>query len=143
MISVMRIPLLARWTIAAAVTVSSAGCALHGEVSGGTGPEPVESGVIVPSDPPKPPTECIGAVRYDMELVATDLDGVPAMCFKVGSTLRMQGIGPGELTVKPESSTSVHYEGGVDDVRFDRAGKVTLTFPVDAETRTIVVTVKS
>jgi hypothetical protein len=44
---------------------------------------------------------------------------------------------------EPESLVSQSYEGGVVDIRFVRAGTVTVTIPMEQQTYTITVVVVS
>jgi len=91
----------------------------------------------------KPTSTCYGAVRKDVEVQDTELAVVKSMCFHVGGVLRLKGIGPGLVTATPTSKASQHYEAGVVDVQFVRAGTVTVTIPLDEETYTITVVVVS
>ena len=91
----------------------------------------------------KPTGSCYGAIRYDLDLQNTVLDLVTSMCFHTGGVLRLQGIGPGLVTATPTSLVSSSYEAGVVDVRFVRAGTVTVTIPQDEQTYTITVVVRS
>jgi hypothetical protein len=91
----------------------------------------------------KPTGTCHGAVRHDLDLRNTVLDLVKSMCFHTGGVLRLQGIGPGMVTAAPGSLVSQSYEGGVVDLRFVRAGTVTVTIPQDDQTYTITVVVVS
>ncbi|MGW0507364.1 hypothetical protein [Micromonospora sp. NPDC003241] len=93
--------------------------------------------------PPSPtPTDaCLGAVRYD--LVLADIGPMPSsLCFATGGVLRIQGIGPGQVTVdRPELADS-HYEAGVVDVRFLRSGTVDVTIPHEGTVHVVTVVVR-
>jgi hypothetical protein len=84
---------------------------------------------------------CLGAVRYTLDLQSTELEMIKSMCFHTGGTLRLQGIGPGLVTATPEDLVSQHYEAGVVDLRLVRAGTVTVTIPQDERTYEITVVV--
>lgn len=105
------------------------------------------------SQPPKPaktpspqPTasnsSCMGAIRYDLDLQNTELALLKSMCFATGAVLRVQGIGPGELSAEPADLVSQQYEAGVVDIRFVRPGTVTVTIPQPEQTYTITVVVR-
>ena len=91
----------------------------------------------------EPTSSCFGAVRHDLDLNSTELALVKSMCFHTGGVLRLQGIGPGLVKSEPESLVSQSYEGGVVDIRFVRAGTVTVTIPMEQQTYTITVVVVS
>ena len=84
---------------------------------------------------------CLGAVRYELDLQSTELEMIKSMCFHIGGTLRLQGIGPGLVTATPRELVSGNYEAGVQDLRFLRAGTVTVTIPQDERTYQIEVVV--
>ncbi|MEV1108616.1 RNA polymerase sigma factor [Micromonospora sp. NPDC049751] len=42
---------------------------------------------------------CQGAVRYDLPLAETEIELLRSLCFATGAVLRIQGIGPGLVTV--------------------------------------------
>jgi hypothetical protein len=63
------------------------------------------------------------------------------MCFTAGGILRLQGIGPGLVTVDPESLASSSYEAGVVEIVFVRPGTVEVTIPHDDRVDTITVVV--
>ena len=84
----------------------------------------------------------MGAIRYDLDLQNTELALLTSMCFATGAVLRVQGIGPGELTAEPADLVSQQYEGGVVDIRFVRPGTVTVTIPQNGQTYTITVVVR-
>jgi hypothetical protein len=80
-------------------------------------------------------------VRYDIDVPETELELVPSLCFHTGGVLRLQNIGPGLVTVDPEALVSRSYEAGVHDIRFVRAGTVTVTIPKDDRVHEITVVV--
>jgi hypothetical protein len=116
------------------------------------GQRPVKTGTVRPATtgshtskpaPTKSTGACYGAVRHDLDLHNTVLDLVKSMCFHTGGVLRLQGIGPGLVTATPGPLVSQSYEAGVVDLRFVRAGTVTVSIPQDERTYTITVVVVS
>lgn len=99
---------------------------------------PVRTGTTRP-----PESSCWGAVRHDLDLQNTELALIRSMCFHTGGVLRLQGIGPGLVTAEPQRLVTQNYAGGVVDIRFVRAGTVTVTIPQDEQTHTITVVVRS
>ncbi|MEH0936591.1 hypothetical protein [Micromonospora psammae] len=96
-----------------------------------------------PAPSPSPPTSaCQGAVRYDLPLAETELELLKSLCFATGAVLRIQGIGPGLVTVDRPELVSQHYEAGVVDIRFVRPGTVAVTIPQEDRTHTITVVVR-
>ncbi|MFJ8690443.1 hypothetical protein [Micromonospora wenchangensis] len=93
-----------------------------------------------PSASPRP-SACLGPVRYDLVLADTELALVTSLCLGVGGVLRLQGIGPGEVTVDREDLVDQNYEAGVVDLRFLRAGTVGVTIPYDGRTYLVTVVV--
>ncbi|RQX12594.1 hypothetical protein DDE19_28085 [Micromonospora ureilytica] len=93
-----------------------------------------------------PPTDatpaCQGAVRYDLPLAETEIELLKSLCFATGAVLRIQGIGPGLVTVDSPELVSQHYEAGVVDIRFVRPGTVDVTIPKDDRVHTITVVVR-
>ncbi|MFC8620037.1 hypothetical protein ACFT9M_26990 [Micromonospora purpureochromogenes] len=87
------------------------------------------------------PTTCQGAVRYDLPLAETELKP-KSLCFATGAVLRIQGIGPGLVTVDRPDLVSEHYEAGVVDIRFVRPGTVAVMIPQEDRTHTITVVVR-
>ncbi|AXO37599.1 hypothetical protein [Micromonospora sp. B006] len=88
-----------------------------------------------------PPAACLGPVRYDLVLAETELALLKSLCFAAGGVLRIQGIGPGEVTVDREDLVSRNYEAGVVDIRFVRTGTVVVTIPQDGRAYPITVVV--
>ncbi|MGW5558763.1 hypothetical protein ACWER9_16245 [Micromonospora sp. NPDC003944] len=96
-----------------------------------------------PTSPPTTPTSsCQGAVRYDLPVADTELELLRSLCFATGAVLRIQGIGPGLVTVDRPELVSQHYEAGVVDIRFVRTGTVAVTIPKDDRAYTITVVVR-
>ncbi|MGS2618542.1 hypothetical protein ACVCAH_29035 [Micromonospora sp. LZ34] len=90
---------------------------------------------------PSPTPACHGPIRYDIVLAETQLELIKSLCFAAGAVLRIQGIGPGLVTVDREDLVSRHYEAGVVDIRFVRTGTVAVTIPQDGREHTITVVV--
>ncbi|WP_174536491.1 hypothetical protein [Micromonospora chalcea] len=88
-----------------------------------------------------PPAACLGPVRYDLVLAETELALLKSLCLAAGGVLRIQGIGPGEVTVDREDLVSRNYEAGVVDIRFVRTGTVVVTIPQDGRAYPITVVV--
>ncbi|WP_422739527.1 hypothetical protein ACN263_10030 [Micromonospora sp. WMMD729] len=92
--------------------------------------------------PPTPATPaCLGAVRYDLPLAETEIELLRSLCFATGAVLRIQGIGPGLVTVDRPELVSQQYEAGVVDVRFVRPGTVAVTIPKEGREHTITVVI--
>lgn len=93
-----------------------------------------------------PPTDatpaCQGAVRYDLPLAETEIELLKSLCFATGAVLRIQGIGPGLVTVDRPELVSQQYEAGVVDIRFVRPGTVAVTIPKEDRAHTITVVVR-
>ncbi|MEV4763156.1 hypothetical protein AB0J89_11020 [Micromonospora chokoriensis] len=101
----------------------------------GTPPRPTPS-------PTTPTSSCLGAVRYDLPVADTELELLRSLCFATGAVLRIQGIGPGLVTVDRPELVSQHYEAGVVDIRFVRPGTVAVTIPKDDRAHTVTVVVR-
>ncbi|WKU05199.1 hypothetical protein [Micromonospora sp. HUAS LYJ1] len=97
-------------------------------------------GTRPPSASPRP-SACLGPVRYDLVLADTELALVRSLCLSVGGVLRLQGIGPGEVTVDREDLVDQNYEAAVVDLRFLRPGTVGVTIPYDGRTYLVTVVV--
>ncbi|MEH0825520.1 MULTISPECIES: hypothetical protein [unclassified Micromonospora] len=104
-------------------------------------PAPTRSrGTRTPSPSPRS-SACLGPVRYDLDLAETEVALLKSLCLAAGGVLRIQGIGPGEVTVDREDLVSRNYEAGVVDIRFLRAGTVGVTIPQGGESHTVTVVV--
>ncbi|MDG4809160.1 hypothetical protein O7634_20620 [Micromonospora sp. WMMD1120] len=101
----------------------------------GTPPRPTPA-------PSTPTSSCLGAVRYDLPVADTELELLRSLCVATGAVLRIQGIGPGLVTVDRPELVAQHYEAGVVDVRFLRPGTVDVMIPKDERTYTITVVVR-
>ncbi|MFE9193282.1 hypothetical protein ACFYL6_27145 [Micromonospora sp. NPDC007208] len=106
-------------------------------------PAPTRPRGTPPTTPPPDATPaCQGAVRYDLPLAETEIELLKSLCFATGAVLRIQGIGPGLVTVDRPELVSQQYEAGVVDIRFVRAGTVAVTIPKDGREHTITVVVR-
>jgi hypothetical protein len=92
--------------------------------------------------PTSPTSSCKGAVLYPVDLQKTELELLKSLCFATGAVLRLQGIGPGQVTWEPESLVSHNYAGGVVDLTFLRPGTVTVKIPQPEQTYTVTVVVR-
>ena len=115
------------------------------EPNPGTGPGPVATsgGSATPTATPTAtstsgPT-CIGPEGYDVDLRTTELESLGPLCSAVGGVLRLQGSGPGLVTVEPQSLASTQYDADVVDVHFLRPGTATVTIPKDQRVHTVTV----
>ncbi|MGN9892200.1 hypothetical protein [Micromonospora sp. L31] len=105
------------------------------------GPAPTRGrGTRSPSPSPRS-SACLGPVRYDLVLAETEVALLKSLCLAAGGVLRIQGIGPGEVTVDREDLVSRSYEAGVVDIRFLRAGTVRVTIPQGGESHPVAVVV--
>jgi hypothetical protein len=113
-----------------------------------------------PPQPPRPPrirqrpsasptaeptreSSCYGRVVYELEVAETEFAVLGPLCFSTGAVLRLQGIGPGLVTVDPESLVAQSYEAAVYDITFLRPGTVEVTIPHDERIDTVTVVVVS
>jgi hypothetical protein len=106
-------------------------------------PTPTKTRSRPPTNPASsgPPSSCMGAIQYDLDLRNTA--PLPtSLCFATGAVLRIQGVGPDEISVEPTNLVSGDWEAGVEDIRFTSPGTVTVTVPQDTETHTITVVVR-
>lgn len=81
-------------------------------------------------------------MRYDLPLAETELELLRSLCFATGAVLRIQGIGPGLVTVDRPELVSQHYEAAVVDIRFVRPGTVDVTIPQQDREHIITVVVR-
>lgn len=91
--------------------------------------------------PPASPS-CEGAVVHTIDVAADELALVPAMCLAAGAVLRIENIGPGEVTTDSPELVAQHYEAGIVEVRFVRRGTVVVTIPQGGRTYDITVVVR-
>jgi hypothetical protein len=90
--------------------------------------------------PPSPP--CEGAVVHTIDLTTDELALVPSLCVGVGSVLRIENIGPGEVTNDSPDLVDPNYEAGIQEIRFLRAGTVVVTIPQEGNSYDITVVVR-
>lgn len=88
---------------------------------------------------PSRSTACLGPVRYVVPVDEQELALLKSLCLATGGILRLEGIGPGLVTVDRPDLVSLSYEAGIVDVRFVRAGTVTVTVPYEGRTYRITV----
>ncbi|GLW28291.1 hypothetical protein [Actinoplanes regularis] len=91
---------------------------------------------------PSSSSSCEGAVVRTIDATAEELALVPAMCLAVGAVLRVENIGPGEVTTDSPDLVAQHYEAGVVEVRFVRKGTVVVAIPQGGTTYDITVVVR-
>ncbi|HEV7712400.1 MAG TPA: hypothetical protein VGP16_29685 [Asanoa sp.] len=121
---------------------------------------PSPTTTAAPPQPPRPPrirrsssapptteptreSSCYGQVVYELKVAETEFAVLGPLCFSTGAVLRLQGIGPGLVTVDPESLVAQSYEAGVNDITFLRPGTVEVTIPHDERIDTVTVVVVS
>jgi hypothetical protein len=121
---------------------------------------PSPTTTAAPPQPPRPPrirqrpsasptaeptrqSSCYGRVVYELKVAETEFAVLGPLCFSTGAVLRLQGIGPGLVTVDPESLVAQSYEAGVFDITFLRPGTVEVTIPHDERIDTVTVVVVS
>jgi len=95
-----------------------------------------------PSRTPSPPPSCEGAVVHTIDLTTDELALVPALCVAAGAVLRIEHIGPGEVTTDAPGLVAQHYEAGVVEIRFVRPGTVVVTIPQQGDSHDIPVVVR-
>jgi hypothetical protein len=88
---------------------------------------------------PGPSPACENA-KTTWTIDATD-GGPPrqAICMKVGAELRVENLGPGELTATPSNLVSCKYEAGIHQCRLVRAGTFTVETNGTGGVRTLTV----
>jgi hypothetical protein len=63
----------------------------------------------------------------------------PASCVKVGSVVRVENLGPGDLAISGRPTVSCHYEAAVHECRLTEPGTVTFTMTGRPQIRTLIV----
>jgi hypothetical protein len=76
-----------------------------------------------------------------VDLRTTELESLGSLCFTVGGVLRLQGSGPGPVTVEPQSLASTRSEADMVDVHFLRPGTATVTVPKDGQVHTVTLAI--
>lgn len=66
---------------------------------------------------------CLGAVRY---VVDARKAGPSDVCIAVGGLLRVENLGPGELTIQPAAKVACSYEAGIHECRLIATGRTTV-----------------
>nr|BFE72252.1 hypothetical protein GCM10020092_055530 [Actinoplanes digitatis] len=79
---------------------------------------------------------------HTIDAAADELSLIPAMCVGTGAVLRIENIGPGEVTIDSPDLVAQHYEAGVVEVRFVRRGTVVVTIPQGGDAYDITVVVR-
>jgi len=88
------------------------------------------------------PPSCEGAVVYPIDAANDELALVRGVCLAVGAVLRIEHIGPGEVTTDAPDLVDPHYEAGVYEIRFVRPGTVVVTIPQNGRAYDIPVVVR-
>ncbi|MEV4350718.1 hypothetical protein AB0J83_40195, partial [Actinoplanes sp. NPDC049596] len=90
-----------------------------------------------PATPPRPSRTttapsgpaCQGAVVRTVDLTTDELALVPSLCLGAGAVLRIENIGPGQVTTDAPDLVDQNYEAGIVEIRFLRPGTVVVTIP--------------
>jgi hypothetical protein len=90
----------------------------------------------------QPSPACQGAVVRTIDVAADELALIRAFCLAVGAVLRIENIGPGEVTTDAPDLVDQNYEAGVVEVRFVRTGTVVVTIPQNGRSYDITVVVR-
>jgi hypothetical protein len=91
---------------------------------------------------PASSSSCQGAVVRTIDVASDELALVPALCLGRGAVLRVENIGPGEVTTDSPDLVDQNYEAGVVEIRFLRAGTVVVTIPQAGESYDVAVVVR-
>jgi hypothetical protein len=89
-----------------------------------------------------PASSCRGAIVYTIDTTTDELALVPSLCVGVGAVLRIENIGPGEVTTDSPTLVDPNYEAGVVEIRFLRAGTVVVTIPHEGSSYDVTVVVR-
>ncbi|GIE97657.1 hypothetical protein Ari01nite_51220 [Paractinoplanes rishiriensis] len=96
--------------------------------------------------PPPPTTEptsaCQGAVVHVIDVANDELALVPALCVATGAVLRIEHIGPGEVTNDSPDLVEQRYEAGIVQIRMIRPGTVVVTIVQNGTPHDITVVVR-
>lgn len=79
---------------------------------------------------------------HTIDLTSDELALIPSLCVAVGAVLRIENIGPGEVTTDAPDRVDQNYEAGIVEIRFVRAGTVVVTIPQGGESHGITVVVR-
>lgn len=108
-----------------------------------TRPAPPPPTRRTPRPTTKPPSPaCQGAVVHTIDLTTDELALAPALCFGTGAVLRVENIGPGEVTTDAPQLVDQNYEAGIVEIRFLRAGTVVVTIPQGGTAHDLTVVVR-
>lgn len=91
---------------------------------------------------PTAASSCRGAIVYTIDTTTDELALVPSLCLGVGAVLRIENIGPGEVTTDAPDLVDPNYEAGVAEIRFVRTGTVVVTIPQGGESYHVTVVVR-
>lgn len=95
-----------------------------------------------PTTTPPQSSSCQGAVVHTIDLTTDELALVRALCVAVGAVLRIENIGPGEVTTDSPDLVDPNYAAGVVEIRFVRPGTVVVTIPQNGTPHDITVVVR-
>ncbi len=95
-----------------------------------------------PASPSTLPSSCQGAVVYTIDVATDELALARGLCLAVGAVLRIEHIGPGEVTTDSPDLVDQHYEAGVVEIRFVRPGTVVVTIPQNGRPYRVTVVVR-
>lgn len=109
---------------------------------GGTATSSPRPNRTTPAPPSTLPSSCQGAVVYTIDVATEELALVRGLCLAVGAVLRIEHIGPGEVTTDSPDLVDQHYEAGIVEIRFVRPGTVVVTIPQDGRPYRVPVVVR-
>ena len=87
-----------------------------------------------------PPAACMGAVIYKVNALDAG-SSRRSVCIAVGGVVRVENLGPGNLSVDPSERVSCWYEAAITECRLIRTGTVTLTTSGEPKVGPLTVTV--
>jgi hypothetical protein len=80
---------------------------------------------------------------HTIDLTTDELALVPSLCVGVGAVLRIENIGPGEVTTDAAAGqVDQNYEAGIVEIRFLRTGTVVVTIPQGGQPHDVSVVVR-
>jgi hypothetical protein len=97
-----------------------------------------------PAPPPttEPTSSCQGAVVHTIDVANDELALVPSLCVATGAVLRIENIGPGEVTTDNPDLVEQRYEAGIVQIRLVRPGTVVVTIPQNGTPHEVTVVVR-
>lgn len=97
-----------------------------------------------PSDTPTSPpsSSCQGAIVYLIDAANDELALIRALCLAVGAVLRIENIGPGEVTTDSPELVDPNYAAGVYEIRLVRPGTVVVTIMKNGEPYPVTVVIR-